>query len=58
MIGGLYSMLPGIVITLVAACGVAISYRTRRTYVVALLWLAVIVLATLTERGLPKIWLP
>ena len=58
MIGGLYFMLPGIVISLVVGCAVAVSYRTRRTYVVALLWLAIILLAALIGRGLPKMWLP
>ena len=58
MIGALYFMLPGIVIALAVAGGLVVSYRTRRTYVVALLWLAIILLAALIGRGLPKMWLP
>ena len=54
LIGALYFMLPGIVIALAVACGVAVSYRTRRTYLVALLWLAMILLAAVLGRVLGK----
>ena len=44
----MYFMLPAIAIALAVGYGVAVSYRTRRTYVVVLIWLAIIVLAALT----------
>ena len=47
MLGTLYFMLPGIVIALVVVAGIVASHRTRRTYVVVLIWLAIILLAAL-----------
>jgi hypothetical protein len=49
MIAVLYFMLPGIVIALVAASALVVSYRTRRTYVVVMIWLAIILLAALLK---------
>ena len=43
--GVLYFMMPGIVIALVVASGLVLSYRTRRTYLVVLIWLAISLLA-------------
>jgi len=48
--GVVYYMLPGIVIALVVACGVVLGYRTRRAYLAALLWLAILALAVLVGR--------
>jgi len=47
MTGALYFMLPGLIIALVVASGLVLSYRTQRTYVVLLIWLAIILLAAL-----------
>jgi hypothetical protein len=52
VIGALYVMLPGIVIAFVVALGIAISYRTERSYLVVLLWLGIILLA-----GTVQAWL-
>lgn len=51
MIGALYFMLPRCIIALVTASALVVSYRTRRTYVVVLIWLAIIVLAVLFGPG-------
>ena len=48
--GVVYYMLPGVGIALVVACGVVLSYRTRRSYFAALLWLAIMGLAVLVGR--------
>jgi hypothetical protein len=44
MMGMVYFMLPGIVIALAVAFGLVVSYRTRRTLVVVLIWLAILLL--------------
>jgi hypothetical protein len=51
MLGALYFMLPGMVIALVVAYAMVASYRSKRPYVVALIWL-VIILAALLVNGL------
>ena len=57
ILGLFLAMLPGIVIALAVTAGVVVSFRTRRTYVIVLVWLGIITLAVLaaqlgTKRGL------
>lgn len=49
-IGALYWMFPGLVIALVTGWAVAVSYRSRRTSLVLLLWLALVLSAVLVGR--------
>jgi hypothetical protein len=51
MAGALYVMLPGIVIALTVAGGLAVSYRTRRTSVVVGIWLVIIIIAGLVGHS-------
>jgi hypothetical protein len=47
MLGALYFMLPGIVIAGVVSYAMAASYRSKRPYVVALIWLVILLAALL-----------
>jgi hypothetical protein len=49
MLGALYFMLPGIVIALVVAYAAVTSYRSKRPYVVASMWLGIMLAALLVN---------
>lgn len=57
LIGAIYWVFPAIVIALMTGLAVAVSYRIRRTWLVLLLWLALVLITVLVGRlalGAPR----
>lgn len=42
--GMMYFALPAIVVGLAVALGIVVSYRSRRTFIIVLIWLAILLL--------------